>query len=182
MRDAIVLYKSHYGSTEQYAQWISEALDCDVEPMDDFDFDRLDSYSTVIYGGGLYAVGMLGMRTLKKHRDKLEGKALILFAVGLSSVNRDSLEAIRKTNLEGGFEGTPFFYFRGRMDIDTLKFKHRVMMKMLAKKVAGKKEPLSGDEKGILACVERPIDLVDRSMIAPLLDHMEKRAHHEDIH
>lgn len=174
MKDVIVLYKSHYGSTRQYAKWISDTLKCDIVSLDDFDFRRLDDYSTVIYGGGLYAVGMLGIKTLKKHRDTLEGKRLILFAVGLSSANQASMEAIRKANIEEGFEEVPFFYFRGRMDVEKLKFKHRVMMTMLAKKVKNKKSALSEDEKGILSCMEKPVDMVDRCSIDPLIDHLEK--------
>lgn len=176
MKNGIVLYKSHYGSTEQYAQWISEALEYDVESLDGFDFDRLDSYSTVIYGGGLYAVGMLGLKTLRKHIGTLKDKTLILFAVGLSSANPASLEAIRDSNLKDGFEKTPFFYFRGRMDMDKLKFKHKVMMRMLAKKVRNKEESLSEDEKGILSCVEKRVDMVDKSLIMPLIDYLDKEA------
>lgn len=176
MRDAIVLYKSHYGSTAQYAKWISETLDCDIESLDEFDFRRLDDYSTVIYGGGLYAVGMLGIKSLIKHMDKLKGKRLVFFAVGLSSANSTTLEAIREANIEGRFEGTPFFYFRGRMDFGKLKIKHRVMMTMLAKKVRHKEEPLNDDELGILECLKSPVDMVDRASITPLIDHVKKAA------
>ena len=175
MRNTIVLYKSHYGSTQQYATWISEALEADHESLDTFDFDRLDPYSTVIYGGGLYAVGMLGIKTLKKHAERLKGKHLILFAVGLSSADQETVKTIESANAQGPFEGVPFFYFRGKMDFEALKFKHKVMMRMLAKKVSSKKEPLTEDEMGILSCIEKPVDMVDRALIAPLLDHMGKR-------
>lgn len=171
MSDTMVLYKSHYGSTKQYAQWISEALGCECEALDDFDFAKLDDYSTVIYGGGLYAGRMLGLKTLNKHAARLKDANVILFAVGLSSADPKTTDTIRKANAQGPFEGVPFFFFQGKMDFGTLRFKHRIILKGV-KRFAGRKEPLSESEKNILSCIDKPLDMVERSMIRPLLDHM----------
>ena len=51
--DVIVLYKSEYGFTKQYAQWIAEELKCDCLEISAFNFDT--DFKTIIFGGGLYA-------------------------------------------------------------------------------------------------------------------------------
>ena len=40
MDRTIVIYKSKYGATEKYAQWIGQELDCPVVSADDFGSKR----------------------------------------------------------------------------------------------------------------------------------------------
>ncbi len=47
----LVLYKSKYGSTKQYAQWIGEALQAPVRSVDDVRDAELKDATTVIIGG-----------------------------------------------------------------------------------------------------------------------------------
>ena len=51
----IVVYRSKYGSTKAYAEWISEALGCEMIEFKEAKIEQLMKYDTIIYGGGLYA-------------------------------------------------------------------------------------------------------------------------------
>ena len=53
MKSTAVIYKSKYGSTKKYAEWIGEELECDVLETGSVSADTLKKYDTIIYGGGL---------------------------------------------------------------------------------------------------------------------------------
>ncbi len=169
MNKTIVLYESHYGSTRTYAHWISDALECEYKRLNDFDLGSLKEYDTVIYGGGMYAVGILGLKKFKKALEGLSDKKVFVFAVGLSTITDKTLEHVRTSNLDGALRDTPLFMFRGKFDISEVSFKHKVLMKVLAKKVKNKKEPLTDDERGILKCVSEPVNAMEKTQIEPLL-------------
>ncbi len=89
MGKAVVIYKSKYGSTKQYAQWIAEALDADL-----FDVAKvrdLGQYQTIVYGGGLYASGIIGSDFLVKNYELLKEKRIVVFTVGLAKPQADGL-------------------------------------------------------------------------------------------
>ena len=50
--NAIVIYKSKYGSTKAYAEWIAEALSCQAVEAKSVKADDLLAYDTIVYGGG----------------------------------------------------------------------------------------------------------------------------------
>ena len=50
----IVVYKTKYGSTKTYAEWIAEELGCVAVDAKSIKADDLLMYDTVIYGGGLF--------------------------------------------------------------------------------------------------------------------------------
>lgn len=53
MKKVVVIYGSKYGTTEKYAKWISEELNCDLFSYKSIKKDNLLNYDTIIYGGGL---------------------------------------------------------------------------------------------------------------------------------
>ena len=57
--DTVVIYKSKYGSTGKYAQWIAEELGADIFPSSEIKPEDLRKYNVIIYGGSLHASGVL---------------------------------------------------------------------------------------------------------------------------
>ena len=60
----IVVYKSMYGSTKTYAAWIAEALDALLVRTNEISSGNLGNYDVVVYGGGLYAGVIAGVKLL----------------------------------------------------------------------------------------------------------------------
>ena len=61
----IIIYGSHYGTTKQYAEELSRRTN--IEAISFENVKEIDNYDKIIYLGGLYAGGVLGMsKTLKK--------------------------------------------------------------------------------------------------------------------
>ena len=67
MSKTIVVYKTKYGSTKSYAQWIAEDLGCNFVDAKDIKIDELLQYDTIIYGGGLYAEIINGVSLITKN-------------------------------------------------------------------------------------------------------------------
>ena len=64
--NSIVIYKSKTGFTERFAKWIGEELSCDVIPYARRSAINFDAYDTVIYGGGIYAGSIGGLKWFKE--------------------------------------------------------------------------------------------------------------------
>lgn len=47
-----VIYKSKYGSTKQYAEWIAKELDASLFEATNIKPSQLLDYDVVVYGGG----------------------------------------------------------------------------------------------------------------------------------
>lgn len=80
----LVVYRSHYGSTRRYAQWLAQALDADAAEERQADARLVQNYECVIFGGGLYAGSIAGAARMAKLYGALQGKRLAMFTVGLS--------------------------------------------------------------------------------------------------
>ena len=72
----VVIYESKYGTTKKYAEWIADALSCDLFEKKSITPSALTGYDTIIYGGGLYAGGVSGIGLLKKNFSKISNKNL----------------------------------------------------------------------------------------------------------
>lgn len=163
----IVVYKSKYGYTKKYAQWLAESLDCGIK--ENASLADVMGYDTIIYCGGIYAGRINGAKLITKNLEKLSGKKLALFAVGSSVGRSEELEAFWKQALEENVRlNVPHFYLRGGFDYGRLGSVDRLMMNML-KKMLLKKDRLTEDEKGLLAAYDTPFDFTDRKNLEEIL-------------
>lgn len=60
----IIIYGSHYGTTKKYAEELSRRTNIEVISFENV--EEINDYDNIIYLGGLYAGGVLGMsKTIK---------------------------------------------------------------------------------------------------------------------
>ena len=91
MKKIAVIYKSKYGATKQYAVWIAESLEANIFEATDVSPSLLMEYDVIIFGGGLYANGINGVKLVTKN----PCKSLVVFTVGLADPeNTDYTEAL----------------------------------------------------------------------------------------
>lgn len=163
----IVVYKSKYGSTKKYAEWLAESLGCGIK--ENPALGDILGYDAVIYGGGIYAGRINGAKLITKNLGKLSGKKLALFAVGVNAGRPEEIKAFWEKALEETVrEQVPHFYLRGGFDYGRLGGVDRVMMDMM-KKMLLKKDALTEDDKGLLAAYETPADFTDRENLEEIL-------------
>lgn len=175
MSKKVVIYASHYGYTQKYANWIAKALQCEVVNVSELDEKNLTQCDVIIWGGGLYASGINGIKQFKKLFPLLRQKKLIVFTVGLASVDDPEpfKQLVQKNFDQEQIDRIQFYHFRGGMDYKRLSFAHRSMMAALRRVILMKKEQ-SEDAKGILETYGKTIDMSNRDAIQPLLDYVNQ--------
>ena len=67
MNKTLIIYSSKYGHTKKYAQWLAEELNADICDDKSLKNKMLDDYSTVLFGGSLYAGGCKAAQLIAKY-------------------------------------------------------------------------------------------------------------------
>lgn len=169
----IVIYKSKTGFTKQYAEWIAAELKADLFEAARAPLAKLTDYDVIIYGGGLYATGINGVKLIKRNLAKLKGKKVIVFASGASPSRAEVLDVIRNHNFTPAEQQLiRLFYLRGGFDYRKLSPFFKVIMTVLKWSLQRKKNP-TPDEQGMLAAYERPVNFTSRENIKELIAYAE---------
>lgn len=169
---AVVVYCTRYGSTKRYADWIAEEIHADLFEGTKVKAADLLNYDVVIFGGALYAVGILGFDLISKNYDQLKDKKVIVFSVGASPAYPKAIQAVKDSNFTDQMKKkVPLFHVRGAFNYKSLNFTDKLMMFLLKKKIQFKKpEQRDADEIGLLASFKRPTDWTNKKSILPVLD------------
>jgi menaquinone-dependent protoporphyrinogen IX oxidase len=172
MNNGIILYQSKYGTTKKYADWLKEATGFHCMETRRATLNDVQNSETIVLMGGVYASGIAGIGFLKKHFASLQGKQILVFAVGASPCDETAIQQCHDHNLKGDMAGIPLFYGRGAWNLDGMTFGDRTLCKLLLKAVA-RQDP-STYEPWQLALVEAnannsAFDWSDKACLEPLL-------------
>jgi menaquinone-dependent protoporphyrinogen IX oxidase len=172
----IVIYKSKYGSTKKYAQWIAKRVQGDLVENSEVKLGDLQKYDTIILGGSLHAVGIKGVKLLTENFEQLKDKQIIVFAVGCSPVTEEAINHIINHNFtEEIKERINFFYLRGAFNYKKLNLIDKLLMLALKFKIKmQKKGELDEDTKALLDSYDNPVDFTDEEAIAPIIESINK--------
>lgn len=173
--NAIVVYKSKYGSTKKYAEWISESLECECAEAKNVSVNDLLKYDAIIYGGGLYAEIINGASLISKNTDKLSDKKIAVYSTGITPLDcRDYYDkmVIEKNFKNGVPSNVKVFNFTGKMILDELSLVHRTALKALKKLISGKENP-SEMEKLLVELCYADGDFSDRLQTNELIDYIK---------
>jgi len=127
----LILYRTKYGSTEQYAKWIAEEVRADLVKIEDFDTARFDQYGAIITGSPTY-MGKIQIKDfLEKNWDALKTKPVFLFNIGLfpgeSPESKKSFEMI-PAHIRDHIK---YMKLPGKIDMKKLKFTEKVIARMV---------------------------------------------------
>lgn len=167
----LVAYTSKYGSTRKYAEWIASVLNADLLAAHTVDPKVLSQYDVIIYGGGLYAGGIAGVKLVTQN----PCKNLIVFTVGLADPNStDYSEIINKNFTPELLTKTKFFHLRGGIDYKKLGPVHKVMMAMMKRMIQRKPESeRESDDKEFLATYNSTVNFEDKRTIDSLIAYVK---------
>lgn len=165
-----VVYRSGSGFTKDYATWLSQELHCELLSGKSTKISDLLKYDTIIYGGGLYAIGINGFDLIKKNYELLKSKELIVFAVGASPEREATIQAVRDANIPEEMRNRiQFYYLRGGFDYKRLSTLNKVLMQF--KKIQLKRmDNPDADAKGMLESYDHPIDFTNKKNLRPILE------------
>lgn len=170
----IVVYKSKYGSTRTYAEWIGERLNSRVVEAGSITISDLMEYDTIIYGGGLYAEVIGGVQIITKNLDSLADKKIAIFTTGITPLDcREYYDdmVIAKNFRKGKPDNVRVFNYMGKMILSELTPVHRGALKTLKKIMTAKKNP-TDMEKLLITLCDADGDFTDKEAIEELIDYV----------
>ena len=174
----IIIYKSGSGFVKKYAELISEQLNCDICNYKNADISKMKNYDTVIYGGGLYASGINGIKVIKKNMDILKEKNIVVFFSGASPCREEMLDEVKEKNFTPEqLKKIKVFYMRGGFDFDKLSFPYKIIMGLMKKGLQKKKDmqkEMTEDEKGMLEAFGKPVDYTCRENTQKLVEYIKE--------
>ncbi len=167
MKNIAVIYKSKYGTTKRYAEWIAEELDAALIEESKVKISQLQSYDLVIFGGGLYASGILGVKLVTEN----PCKNLIVFTVGCAKPEITDFSNILKKNFTPELlEKIKVFHLRGGIDYKKLGLIDKGMMAMMRKMIMQKDEKEKDSEyEAFLETYGNKVDFTDKGTIEPIV-------------
>ncbi|WP_300078970.1 flavodoxin domain-containing protein [uncultured Thomasclavelia sp.] len=170
----IIIYGSHYGTTKQYAKELSRRTN--IEAISFKNVKEINDYDNIIYLGGLYAGGVLGMSKTIKKLNNTVNKKIIIVTVGLS----DPMDEVNKNNIRNNikkqvskeiFEKAKIFHLRGGIDYSKLNFKHKTMMKLLYNAVKNlPKEKQTAEDRAMIETYNQKVNFVDFSSLDKIIN------------
>ena len=163
----IIIYGSNYGTTEQYAKELSKRTN--IEAISFENVQEINKYDKIIYIGGLYAGGVLGMSKTLRKLTNIQNKTIIIATVGLADpTDEKNINNIRnniKVQISKEiYDKAKIFHLRGGIDYSKLKFFHKTMMKMLYNAVKNiPQEKLSAENKAMIETYNKKVNFVNFS-------------------
>ena len=170
----VIIYGSKYGTSKQYAEKLSEKTS--IQSKSYKDIKDINSYETIIYIGGLYAGGVLGMSKTFKSLINYEDKNIIIATVGLADPNNientNAIKASIKRQLSNDiYTKASIYHLRGGIDYSKLSFKHKTMMALLYKKVKSLPEKKKTAEiKAMMETYNKQVYFVDYTCLNIIIE------------
>ncbi len=170
MKRGIILYKSKYGATKKYADWLAAKTGFDMVETGKATISKVKEYDVIILGGGIYASGIAGLSFLKKHMDELKGKQILVFCDGASPYEEKAFREIKDRNMKENLKDIPLFYCRGMWNPEAMGFVDRNLCKMLQKAVE-KKDPKDYEvwEAALVEAGDDFCDWTDQKYLEPIM-------------
>ena len=177
--NSIIVYGSHYGTTKQYAEELSKRTNIKAISFKKIN-QQINDYDNIIYLGGLYAGGVLGMSKTLKKLNNISNKKIIIATVGLS----DPTDEVNKNNIRNNiknqitkevFEKAKIFHLRGRIDYSELNFAHKTMMKLLYNAVKSlPEEKQSAEDRAVIETYNKKVNFIDFSSLDKIITEVQK--------
>ena len=170
----IIIYGSHYGTTKQYAEELSRKTN--IEAISFEKVKEINSYDKIIYLGGLYAGGVLGMSKTLKKLNNILNKTIILATIGLADpTDEKNINNIRnniKNQLQKEiFEKAKIFHLRGGIDYSKLNFVHKTMMRLLYNAVKNvSQEKQTAENRAMIETYNKKVDFIDFSSLDKIIN------------
>ncbi|MBM7540752.1 flavodoxin domain-containing protein [Amphibacillus cookii] len=174
MTSILIVYQSRTGFTEKYVNWIKERITCDTVRLDQIGNVDLKSYAKIIYGAGIHAGHIQGLKTFKKHVLNLVDDKMVIFATGAAPYDEKIVTAIKQNNFsENERQAVVFFYFQSGLNYEKMPFFDKLVMKTFSKVLARKKNK-SEIEDGTSQAITQSHDHSNQEFIMPMIDYLKQ--------
>jgi hypothetical protein len=170
LEKVIVLYKSSTGFTQKYGEWIAQELNCKAVSIKNIDVNELQGYKTIIFGGGLHAGRINGLKAFKNSMVKLKGKNIIIFFTGATPKEAIKLEETKKANFSPEEKDAfQLFYFHSGINYERMGIVSKGLMGIFKAMLRMSKHK-TPEEQGMYDTITKSNDNSKREYIKPLVE------------
>ncbi len=172
----LVMYKSKTGFTKKYAQMIAEELEATLVDIKEATAEKISSYDVCVYGGGLYAGMVNGLKQAKEMFVKSGAKRLVVFATGATpnEAAESVLDEMWKNNFSPEeLESIAHFYMQSGICYEKMGVMDKMMMKMMSK-VLSKKTDMNDYDEAMAQAIARSYDISDKKYIEPVIEYLKE--------
>ena len=175
----IIVYGSQYGSTRRYGEKLSE--ETGIPAVGYRDAPDLSGMKTIVYLGGLYAGGVLGLTKTLRNLSLRGGQKLILVTVGLAGPdepeNRHNIRTSLQRQLPAELlDRAKIFHLRGGINYQKLSFGHRTVMKLLYQSLRRTPfEKQTAENRALIETYGKQVDFTDFSALEPILKEIREK-------
>ncbi|MBP9478614.1 MAG: hypothetical protein KBF12_08330 [Sebaldella sp.] len=135
-KDTVVVYKSKYGSTKYYADWIAKSINADLLEVLEVKIEELEKYKTIVYGGPLFAFKISGVKLITQNLKKLKDKKIIIFTTGILSETEKNRNSVIEQNFTKDLKSQiKLFMLKGDFDIKKLNLLDKIMINTIKRKL-----------------------------------------------
>ncbi|MCZ0702929.1 menaquinone-dependent protoporphyrinogen IX oxidase [Natronobacillus azotifigens] len=179
MKSILIVYKTKTGFTKKYVEWISETISCQTIPLEQIDHVDTNTYDLIIYGAGIHAGRIQGLKEFKKKAwDVVDGKVAI-FATGGAPYDEAIITKIKTNNFsEHERKDMELFYFQSGLNYEKMGLFEKMIMNIY-RKVLEFKNNKSDVEDGTSKAIARSYDHSSREYIKPMIDYVNQLADNE---
>jgi menaquinone-dependent protoporphyrinogen IX oxidase len=128
----LILYKSKYGSTKQYAEYLNQNIkNSDLVSIEDFKKDCLNEYDSIILGSSTYMGQIQILKELIDMWESIKEKKVSLFAVGLIDPDAQGSQ-ITYNNIPDNIRGQiKYIKVPGRLNLRKLNIFEKLVAKAM---------------------------------------------------
>ena len=170
----VIIYGSLYGAAKNYAETLSRFTG--VKAYNYKKVKDLSKYKQIVYIGGLYLGGVIGLRqTIRFAPEEAE---FILITVGIDDIfNKKCVDKINRS-LQNQvppyiYNKAKIFHLKGRIDYGRLKFRHRLIMAFLYQSLKEKSRVNWAEENNMfIQTYCEKVDFVEYTSLIPIAEEM----------
>jgi menaquinone-dependent protoporphyrinogen IX oxidase len=167
----IIVYKSAYGSTAQYADWLKADLGFDCITADQTESIDWKSYQTIIIGCPVIMNKPFLASWIKENWNAIRHARVFLYTTSGAAPHSSALMAGYHASLpEEVRQKLTYLPLPGRFDYGNMRFMHKLMLQIGA---LIQKDPKTRSR--MRSDMRNPIDKVERIALLPLIDAVDHK-------
>lgn len=164
--NGLIIFKSVYGSTRSYAEWLADDLGFDMVSIDDVNTAHIRDYGTIIVGSPVVMNKPFLSSWIVERWEEMRGARVILFTTSgappTAPALRDGFDNAIPRAIREQLTWVPL---PGHFDYSRLSFLHKLMMQI------GALMQKSPDARARMrADFQRPVDNVERMALLPIIE------------
>ena len=168
----IIVYGSHYGTSNVYAHKLSQFIKCKCVASKKV--NSLFNYERIIYIGSIYAGKIADIKEILSVMN--EKSEFIVITVGIANPENEKnvahiLNSAKKQIPSELFKRTKFYHLRGALDYHSMSLQHKIMMKMMCISLKLKpKNKITDEDRLIIDSYGKSLDFVDFAALKKIAD------------